>query len=211
MSGTFISRYLVNNQSRATPGVRLSLFGGGRATRFRPCIPLLLLATLLLAGCAAGPRWRPAGADTNTDEEAAVLDAVDTVLVAMGRRDQKAYATSLTADGMTYSQRLLDGRWQLRRRGNKEHIESLPEETEPLRETYWQPTVLIRGPIAVVWAPYEFREGETLSHCGVDVFEMLKIDGQWVMGNAMWTVEPDACAELRPPPGTPRRPDHSKE
>jgi hypothetical protein len=51
---------------------------------------------------------------------------------------------------------------------------------------------------AVVWAPYEFwRNGKT-SHCGIDTFDMVKIDGQWRVANSMWTVEPDACPELRP-------------
>ena len=54
------------------------------------------------------------------------------------------------------------------------------------------------GRIAVVWAPYEFRiDGET-SHCGVDVVDFVKIDGTWLVSNAMWTVEPEACDELRP-------------
>ena len=40
---------------------------------------------------------------------------------------------------------------------------------------------MIRGGMALVWAPYEFQ-----------------IDGVWKVSNAMWTVEPNACAELRP-------------
>ena len=67
-----------------------------------------------------------------------------------------------------------------------------------LRERYWSPTVLVRGSIAVVWAPYEFwRDGKT-SHCGVDVFDFVKVDGTWRVANGMWTVEPEACEELRP-------------
>jgi hypothetical protein len=72
------------------------------------------------------------------------------------------------------------------------------EDGRVYRERYWSPEVRIRGGIAVVWAPYEFRiDGET-SHCGVDVFDFVKIDGEWRVSNAMWTVEPDACDELRP-------------
>jgi hypothetical protein len=37
-----------------------------------------------------------------------------------------------------------------------------------------------------------------ISHCGVDVFDFVKIDGQWLVSNSMRTVEPEACAELRP-------------
>jgi hypothetical protein len=68
----------------------------------------------------------------------------------------------------------------------------------PQRERYWSPTVLIRGSIAVVWAPYEFWIDGQTSHCGVDVFDFVKVDGIWRVSNSMWTVEPDACGELRP-------------
>jgi len=30
------------------------------------------------------------------------------------------------------------------------------------------------------------------------VFSFAKIDGAWKVSNSMWTVEPNACAELRP-------------
>ena len=57
---------------------------------------------------------------------------------------------------------------------------------------------MIRGAMAVVWAPYEFKiDGET-THCGIDVFSFAKIDGAWKVSNSMWTVEPNACTELRP-------------
>jgi len=36
------------------------------------------------------------------------------------------------------------------------------------------------------------------SHCCVDVFNFLKIEGEWRVSNSMWTVEPDACGGLRP-------------
>jgi len=50
----------------------------------------------------------------------------------------------------------------------------------------------------VVWPPYEFWEDGKTSHCGVDVFDFVKIDGRWRVSNSTWTVEPHACAELRP-------------
>ncbi len=73
-------------------------------------------------------------------------------------------------------------------------------------ERYWDPTVLVRGPIAVVWAPYMLWSDGVKSHCGVDVFEMLRIDGEWRIGNAMWTIEPDGCESLRPPDEAAMRP-----
>lgn len=37
-----------------------------------------------------------------------------------------------------------------------------------------------------------------VTHCGIDAFSLSKIDGEWKISNAMWTVEPQACEELRP-------------
>ncbi len=49
------------------------------------------------------------------------------------------------------------------------------------RERYWSPTVLIRGPMALVWAPYEFQIDGKISHCGIDAFVLFQ-DRQRVEG-----------------------------
>ncbi len=137
------------------------------------------------------------GSETDVREEAAILSAIDRFFMAMAEGDAAAFAALQTPDGMTYSQRVDDGEWTLRPRTNSELVEAVTGSEQQVSETYWAPAVMIRGPMAVVWAPYEFQlEGE-VSHCGVDVFNMLKIDGEWVIGAAMWTVEPEACDELR--------------
>lgn len=58
--------------------------------------------------------------------------------------------------------------------------------------------MLVRGSIAVVRAPYEFRGDGKTSHCGIDSFDFVKIDGRWFVADAMWTVEPDSSPDLRP-------------
>jgi hypothetical protein len=66
------------------------------------------------------------------------------------------------------------------------------------RERYWDPVVHVRGKLAVVWTPYEFWQGGKTSHCGIDVFELVREDSGWRIANMMWTVEPEACPALRP-------------
>jgi hypothetical protein len=75
--------------------------------------------------------------------------------------------------------------------------------TAEYRERFWDPIVHVRGSIAVVWTPYEFWIDGKTSHCGIDVFDMMKEQGVWKIANMMWTVEPEACATLRP--GDPTR------
>lgn len=56
-----------------------------------------------------------------------------------------------------------------------------------------EPTILIRGPIAVVWGEYEFWIDGEFSHCGVDSVDLVKVEGQWKIANFMWTVEKEGC------------------
>jgi Putative lumazine-binding len=40
-------------------------------------------------------------------------------------------------------------------------------------------TVKVDGPLAMVWAPYQFWYKGKFSHCGVDVFQLVRMQGEW--------------------------------
>jgi len=40
-------------------------------------------------------------------------------------------------------------------------------------------TIKIDGPLASVWAPYKFYYAGKFSHCGVDSFKLVRINGRW--------------------------------
>ncbi len=70
--------------------------------------------------------------------------------------------------------------------------------TRPDGKTYQEsftgePTVLIRGSIAVVWGEYDFCIDGKFSHCGVDNIALAKVNGQWKIANFIWTVEREGC------------------
>ena len=60
------------------------------------------------------------------------------------------------------------------------------------------------GSMAVVWAPYDFYRGGNFSHCGVDNFELVKIDGKWRISGVLFTVEKEGCPTSPPGPLTTR-------
>jgi Putative lumazine-binding len=132
-------------------------------------------------------------------EEAAILAVVDGFMHAVTEQDAAAMARMQTADGMTYSWRpAKTGGMEIVGRSNAYWADPKNKNPRALRERYWSPNVHIRGGIAQVWAPYEFWIDGKTSHCGIDTFDMVKVGGEWRIANATWTVEPDACAELRP-------------
>lgn len=159
-----------------------------------------LCLTVVLALAACGPQAaRPQPAGHQPAEEAAVLAVMDAYMQEISANDLAAMDARQTPDGMTYRHAARDdGSWDVVARSNKYWVAPERADEHRYRERYWSPTVMIRGSMAMVWAPYEFEIDGVTSHCGIDVFSFSKIDGVWKVSNSMWTVEPDACTELRP-------------
>lgn len=48
-----------------------------------------------------------------------------------------------------------------------------------IEERIHDPLVRIDNDLAVVWAPFDFLEDGKVSHCGTDLFSLVKINGAW--------------------------------
>ena len=40
-------------------------------------------------------------------------------------------------------------------------------------------TVKVDGDLAIAWTPYKFYLGDQFSHCGVNSFQLVKLEGVW--------------------------------
>jgi hypothetical protein len=67
----------------------------------------------------------------------------------------------------------------------------------PHREVYDEritfDIIKIDGELATVWAPYKFYIGERLNHCGVDSFQLVKINGEWKIQYLIDTRRKQGC------------------
>jgi len=73
-------------------------------------------------------------------------------------------------------------------------LANLTGASEPWHERVWDARVEVHGPIAMVWAPYDFRRGEEFSHCGVDGFTLVRTPDGWRIAWAVYTVEREGCS-----------------
>lgn len=55
--------------------------------------------------------------------------------------------------------------------------------------------IKIDGDLASVWAPYKFYLGDKFSHCGVDVFSLMKTASGWKIIYIVDTRRKDNCIE----------------
>lgn len=164
-----------------------------------------------LAGFAAGllvlavPLSTPVAAQAPADSAAAraeVLAVVERSLERISEEDMAGFA-DLMLEGAAVASAGVSPRTgeSFHRIRTREEIASGTPEAD-LVERGFDPEVRIDGPMATVRLPYDFyRDGEW-SHCGVDVFTLLRVEEGWRIATVTYTVQqPPECR--RHPDGRP--------
>jgi len=151
------------------------------------------LVVTIAASCLV---WLAPRAESQTPRDS-VVAAVNEFFRAMTARDTAALARVQLTDGVLYAARV-QGDSVAIRRGT---FEGFTQQLAGLKDTYvermWEPTVLVHGPLAVVWASYDFHRNKTFSHCGVDAFTLLRSPTGWKIATISYTTEATGC---RPSP-----------
>lgn len=131
-------------------------------------------------------------------EEEAILRAVDTFLLAVGNGDRELQKSVEYPDGALAIARITkDAPVRVRRMPASEFQKATPDH-DPFVEMYWSPQVQVRGPFAQVWTPYVLRNNGAVVHCGINAFQLVKENNSWMIASALSSMEPDACAEMKP-------------
>lgn len=178
----------------------------------KPVILALLITPIFVASAVtasaleaqAAPAIRStAGAPADTATERRLVTAVvDSTLAALSRGDLVGFTDYMVDEAITMSIRNRDG--QLRHAAQTRLANRSMSLPGRVTERAFGTQVRVAGPIATAWAPYDFYIDDKWSHCGVDVFTLLKTGGTWKIATLVWSVEqPPACQ--RHPDGPPKQ------
>lgn len=131
-------------------------------------------------------------------EREAILDVMDKAFASVQTQDPDDWRAIQLAEGTTLSFRPhpggTPGKLEMRISSDEGTNFNLAHDGHAYTERWTAgPTVLVRGPIAVVRGEYEFRIDGEFSHCGVDSADLVRVDGEWKIANFMWTVEKTPC------------------
>jgi hypothetical protein len=66
---------------------------------------------------------------------------------------------------------------------------------QQIEERIHDPLVKIDNDLAVVWAPFVFLIDGKVSHCGTDLFNLVRQDGQWLIASVADTSRTDCAAK----------------
>jgi len=133
------------------------------------------------------------------DERTEILYAIKVLTDGSAQGDYAAFSAMLEPGGSTVMVDMRQDEPVIALLSNAQVLESVrnAEPVEGRASRFGIPTVLIRDSIAQVWVPFKTAIGGALSHCGIDNFSLLKRDGQWMITNMSYTVEPVSnCDDL---------------
>lgn len=132
-----------------------------------------------------------AGAVTLDAQQHEALSSVDALFTAMAGHDVAA-ARAVLLPGAAFVVHRPDG--QVKMEHDTDFLDALAKKGGAWRERIWQPTVLVDGDLAQVWAPYDFHLDGKFSHCGIDSFSLVRQDGRWRIAGISYSVQLKGCA-----------------
>jgi hypothetical protein len=139
---------------------------------------------------AAAAAERPAHA--SGEDQRAVLAVVERMFAALAARDSAGLLAQVVPEGRATASRMTPTR-AIRSSAWPEFADGLSRGSERLTERLIDPHVHIEGDIAMIWSRYEFEIDGRFSHCGVDHFDLVRIDGRWKVLNLTWTQQAQGC------------------
>jgi ketosteroid isomerase-like protein len=169
---------------------------------------LALLLLPLLAACqpqtSPAPATTPAasaGARESTEQEReAVLASIQGFMDALRMKDAAAmnlYVDSLTR--FTLIRPTREGGTRVVMVTAAQFIQAVTQPNQPgLDEPIRNPVVHVSGDLASVWAEYQVRRENTVTHCGFDAFHLSRRDGRWKMLNISDTYQQTGCGPAWP-------------
>ena len=132
-------------------------------------------------------------AQSGNSEKDAVLKAVQIFFDTMAAKDVEGARAILQPQGRFHAMGMRDGKPDVRAFSNEEYFADLQASKQKMRERTWNPEVSVHGLIATFRAPYDFWIDGKLSHCGTDVFDLIKTEDGWKIAGGVYTVE-SKCA-----------------
>ena len=156
----------------------------------------LAIAALFLGAAALDARAQA------PDARAAVIALADSALAAITRGDVGALTDLMIPEAVMYPTSTRGGVTTYRVR-TREAQRSAP--IQGVVERGFRPEATVNGGVAMVWFPYDLYLNGAWSHCGVDVFTLVKADGKWRIASMAWSAEQPPVCEKHPAGPPPAR------
>lgn len=127
----------------------------------------------------------------HTSEREEILRVLDLFLDGLHNRDVRIWERLIFKKTASFTfRREQNGDWVPNYRPNEDWMSILAVEERMLRQDFEQRIVHMRGPIAMIWAPYRLARNDEHAHEGIDCFTLIKFNNEWKIFSVLATQEP---------------------
>ena len=130
-------------------------------------------------------------------EKKSVLNKVQMFFTALEKQDTALFKNAVVADGQSWAVRKRNDSTIISWRSFGDRLYKFDTLAQVIQEKMFSAEIKIHEQIAMAWVLYELSISGKFSHCGVDVFTLLKGKDGWRIVNISYTVEPNGCTELK--------------
>jgi hypothetical protein len=132
-------------------------------------------------------------AQVHTAKEKEVLSVIDRFFAYLAARDSSGMASIMEADGTFGSAVIGSSARPPRMHTHASYLAGLKKGNEAWLERYWDAEVNMDDAVAVVTCPYDFHVDGTFSHCGLDIFTLMRHSDGWKIAGAVFSMQQEGC------------------
>lgn len=133
--------------------------------------------------------------------EGDVLEVVEGFMEGLGNKDADVMRGFVTEDAyLALVRPMPDGqadRTQSMRMDDA--VTSLGNAPGDIAEPLGDVTVMVDGPVAMAWAPFGFYLDGNRTHCGVNIFTLMRVDGEWRIATVTYSHLTQGCEDAPTP------------
>ena len=126
-----------------------------------------------------------------------ILKKVQQFFDALETQDTVLFKSILLIEGETWAISEKDGSVKYSMRQFRDRLKTFVNPANVIQERMLGAEIKIHKRIAMAWVPYTLDISGKFTHCGIDIFTMLKTSEGWKIASVAYTVEPDGCEALK--------------
>ena len=155
-----------------------------------------MIAPLLLLLQVATDKLPPAHPlPPPSSEEAAVMAPVDAILKGIATNDGASILAASRPEGGLTAVFDAGGRRTVKRISWADFAAGLKAEGgDRYEERLFDPVIEADGDVGFVWARFTVFKNGAPEHCGTDLFDVVRENGQWKVLNVTWSQRTTGCA-----------------
>jgi len=134
---------------------------------------------------------------TDVADKQSILETVNKLFIALEKKDTLLYNSIVLPGGQIWTVRRVNDTIKTSMRKFTADYAGLVNRNTIIEERALSYDITIHNDIAIAWVPYTLSLSGTFSHCGVDVFTLIKTDSGWKIATLAYSVEPDGCDSLK--------------